>query len=197
MKKLFYYFGIGRGEKIFAINDVIAIDKYGLTNLTEYELKEIFKRNNLKLNQYIEEVREDRGILFGFSEKLKGIADFLSFGKLLIPNIQGEYYNIYFLGHKKLILFKINRTYYSVKEAKKGIYKVLEPLDLFSRREFINLTKDWKEQWSDNENCSCETKQFKLCLGMFHSSFACIKPKDYVKLKGKIKEIYEKSQRIV
>lgn len=191
MKTLFYFFGIGRGKKTFAINDPIIIDDYSLSNLDEYSLERICENNKLKLKNFILELREDRGILFGTVDKSEKISKFLKFGKLLSPDIIEKYFSIYFLKEKKLILFKINKIFYSWKEAKKEVYKILLPLSLFSKKEFRRLTKDWKDYEYDNGTFSCETKKFNLCAGKFYYAFICIKPKNYIQLKNKIKKTYK------
>ena len=191
MRALFYFFGIGRGEKTFAIKDTIMINDYHLSNLDEYSLERVFENNKLKLKNFITELRKDRGILFGIANNSEKISEFLKFGKLLSPDIREKLFSIYFLKDKKLILFKINKIFLSWKEIKKEIWKVFKPLELVSKKEFSNLTKDWKNYEYDNEIFSCETKKFKLCVGNFYYIFICLKPKNYIQLKNKIKKVYK------
>ena len=190
MKALFYFFGIGRGEKTFAIKDAIMINDYRLSTLNEYSLERVFE-NKLNLKNFIAELRKDRGVLFGVVNNSEKLSKFLKFGKLLSPDIIEQPFSIYFLKDKKLILFKVNKIFFSWKEIKKEIWKIFEPLEFISKKEFSNLTKDWKDYEYDNETFSCETRKFKLCVGNFYYIFICLKPKNYNQLKNKIKKVYK------
>ena len=195
MKPSFYFFGIGRREKVFAIKDPIIIDDFLISNLDEYSLERIFEKNKLRLKNFIAELRKDRGILFGVANNTEKLSEFLKFGKLLSPDIIEQPFSIYFLKDKKLILFKVNKIFFSWKEIKKEIWKIFEPLEFISKKEFYNLTKDWKDYEYDNETFSCETRKFKLCIGNFYYIFICLKPKNYNQLKNKIKKVYKSMLR--
>ncbi len=192
MEPLFYFFGIRRKEKMFILNDPIIIDNSHLYDLDVYALGELFEEKSLKLKDLVEELGKERGILFGVAKNSERITEFLKFGKFLSPEIIEENFSIYFLKDEKSILFKINKIYHSWKELKKDIWKILEPLNIFSKEEFRISTKDWEDSEHNPEAFSFETKKFKLCIGKFYYSFIYIKPKNYNQLKNKIKGLYKK-----
>ncbi len=191
MKPLFYFFGIGRKEKIFAISDPIIIDNFNLSDLDEYSLERLFENKKLKLKIFIEEFTKDRGILFGVAKNPEKLIQFLKFGRLLSPDVLEKNFSIYFLVDEKCILFKINRVHYSWKTLKRDVWKIIESAKIISKKEFTRFTKDWKDYEYDPETFCFETSKFKLCVGKFYNSFICIKPKNYSQLKNKIKKAYK------
>ena len=192
MEAVFYFFGIKRKEKTFAINDPIRIEDCNPYNLNEQELRGILKKNKLRLKDYLSEIILRRGLLFGATTKSEKITQFLELGSFLTPSIIEKSFTIYFLDNKKLIMFKIERKFRELKEIKEEIYRILKPLNLFSKSEFINLTKKWKDgKCSDDEIFYLEKEEFKLCLGNFYSSFIIIKPRAYKKLKKIARKKYK------
>jgi len=185
MKPLFYFFGIWRGEKTFAIKDPIIIDDFIISELDGYSLNQIFEKNGLRLKNFIEEFKKERSILFGVAKNSEKLSEFLKFGQLLCPDIIQQSFSIYFLDDKKLILFKLNKISLPRKKIKKEIWRIFEPLEFISKREFFNLPEDW-----DYDTFSCETTKFKLCVGDFYYIFVALKPKNYLQLKNKIKRVY-------
>jgi len=186
MKPLFYFFGIWRGDKTFAIKDPIIIDGFIISELDRYSLNQIFEKNRLRVENLIEEFKKGRGILFGVAKNSEKLSEFLKFGQLLCPDIIQQSFSIYFLDDKKLILFKVNKISPPLKKIKKEIWRIFEPLEFISKREFFNLPEDW-----DHDTFSCETTKFKLCVGNFYYIFASLKPKNYLQLKNKIKRVYK------
>jgi len=97
MKPLFYFFGIWRGEKTFAIKDPIIIDDFIISELDGYSLNQIFEKNGLRLKNFIEEFKKERSILFGVAKNSEKLSEFLKFGQLLCPDIIQQSFSIYFL----------------------------------------------------------------------------------------------------
>jgi len=195
--KEFYFFGIKKKGKMFAINDPLVISDSSLYDLNESSFWELFRNNKLRLSNLVEEFMKERGILFGVTKSLKEISKLLKYGRLLSPEKVIENLSIYFIEDKKCILFKINKIYHSWKDLKKYLWKILEPLKVISKKDFAKFTKDWKDDKYDNEieTFYLETKKFKLCIGKFYCSFVCIKPKNYNQFKNKVEKVYKNKSK--
>src|SRR3989344_1117519 len=199
MKTLFYFFGVRRGEKIFTLTDPIYLeDDFKIFSLGEYSLKNIFNENKLDLRNILEEVKEDIGILFGFSQTSNKVNNFLKFGKLLSPTLEKEPTSIYFLDDKKLIIIKINKDIDNWKNAKKEIWKILNSLKIISKHEFIKNTKDWKDYEGEYEECvndfSFKTNKLDLSTGNYYHLFLGLKSNNYEQLKNKIKKNFKEKR---
>lgn len=193
MAELFYFFGIVRKERLFAVIDPIAVTPDCIiSELDDSLLNRLFEKKKLKLGNFIEEFGKSRGILFGVSRNSQKITEFLKFGRLLFPDIKEKEFGIYFLDNRKCALFKINKHYETWRKIKNDIWKILKPLKLIPKTEFAQKTKDWKEEHGCPEKIFLlKSEKMNLSVGNFYFLFVGIKPKKYNQLKSKIKKAYK------
>lgn len=191
MEPLIYFFGISRGEKTFVLTDSITIKNDFMISEPYYiDLEALFSEKKINIKNLIEEFRRSRGLLFGAAKSSDNISKFLSYGKLLSPDIREKKFSIFFFDKKKSILFKVNKQCETVKKIRNETWALLKPLAIVNEKEFKKSTMDL--EGPDYENTYViEPGRLKISIGNYHYLFICIKPKDYNQLKSRIKKMYK------
>ena len=156
MKPLFYYFGVARKGKLFSIADIVKISAFGGIDAAD-DMSGTFWRKELKAEDFFEDYRLERGLLFGTS-KGRSVENFLSMGKMLSPNIRKGNLSVFFFDGEKTILFKFNQRMESWKQAKSYIWKTMKLLHIISLKAFKKKTNTIKDDEYSNE---CNTRRFK------------------------------------
>ena len=197
MKPIFYYFGIKRISKLFGINDPLAIvDEFMPTTLRD-SLKD--KKEFDEFKPLLEELNENRGILFGFSEESKKSTKFLKLGQIISPDLTYQNTSIYFLDN--LIIFKINQDLMDFSKINELSWKILEPYNLLTKEQFDSESPKNTDPQEYPYNLVLRQKNLNLAIRkLYQSIFICINSKDHNNLKTKIgkliNELNEKDQHV-
>ncbi|MEM4259598.1 MAG: hypothetical protein QXG00_00015 [Candidatus Woesearchaeota archaeon] len=198
MKPIYYFFGISKNNCQFTISDPIMIREGQIFEFYSDQSKEIFEFKYRHLENILEIFVMIRSVGYGYDKNKNRIDKFISFGKLLIPEVQKNETSVYFLDHENCLLFKINKRLQKIKEIKTQIWKWIKNLKICTKKEF---EKNLKKLDQDNDEISgyyiCSfSSGTKISVAVLYSLFFCIYKDNYYDLKFRANKLWFKySQR--
>lgn len=197
MKPIYYFFGINKGKNQFHINDPIMLREGTIYEFYSQESQSVFEFKYKLLENILKIFTVLRNKGFGYSKKKSRIEKFLSYGRLLIPEIQKNETTVFFLNDENCILFNVNKKLEKRKEIKENIWKWIKNLNVCTKKEFEKCTKSFNfvnHNEHDSDNCTFSSG-IKLSVAVHYSLFFCLYGDNYYELKYKANKLWIKHRQ--